>query len=136
MISSDNLEKQVIEHLIHQAEELAGLVQQETKLTEEPAEVKTLRATLNTLEALPSNPAIEKAKEDMRMQIADALARQSNDSVRYLIAKERIIRAFSNPEFWEGLQVEDKKALLQGCIQKIVVDENRVTTVELIHLSS
>ena len=111
-------------------------MEQETKIVEEPAQVKTVRASLNTLEAVTSNPAIEKAKEDMRMQIADALARQSNDSVRYLIAKERIIRAFSNPEFWEGLRVEDKKTLLQGCVQKSVVDENRITTVELIHLSS
>ena len=135
MISSDSLEKQVIEYLVKEAERLAGLVEQETKIIDEPAQVKTLRASLNTLEALPSNSAIEKAKEDIRMQIADALATQSNDSVQYLIAKERIIRAFSNPEFWQGLQVEDKKALLQGCIQRIVVDGNRVITVELMHLS-
>ena len=135
MISSDSLEKQVIEYLVKEAERLAGVVEQETKIIDEPAQVKTLRASLNTLEALPSNSAIEKAKEDIRMQIADALATQSNDSVQYLIAKERIIRAFSNPEFWQGLQVEDKKALLQGCIQRIVVDGNRVITVELMHLS-
>lgn len=136
MISSDSLEKQVIEYLVKEAERLARLVEQETKIIEEPAQVKTVRASLNTLEALPSNPAIEKAKEDMRMQIADALAARSNDSVQYLIAKERIIRAFSNPEFWEGLRVEDKKALLRGCIQKIVVDGNRVVEIELMHLSS
>ena len=136
MISSDSLEKQVIEYLVKEAERLAGFVEEETKIIEEPAEVKTLRASLNTLEALPSNPAIEKAKEDMRMQIADALASKSNDSVQYLIAKERIIRAFSNPEFWQTLRIEDKKALLQGCIQKIVVDGNQVTKVELIHFSS
>ena len=136
MISSDSLEKQVIEHLVKESERLAGLVEQETKVISEPATVKTLRASLNTLEALPSNPAIEKAKEDMRMQIADILATQSNDSVQYLIAKERIIRAFSNPEFWQGLLLEDKKALLQGCIQKIAVDGNRVINVELMHLSS
>ncbi|MEM6753259.1 MAG: fdxN element excision recombinase XisF [Cyanobacteria bacterium P01_C01_bin.38] len=136
MISSDSLETQVIEYLVKEAERLAGLVEPQTKIIEEPAKVKTLRASLNTLEALPSNPAIEKAKEDMRMQIADALATQSNDSVQYLIAKERIIQAFSNPEFWQGLQVEDKKALLQGCIQKIAVEGNRVISLELMHLSS
>jgi hypothetical protein len=53
-----------------------------------------------------------------------------------LIAKERIVRAFSNSLFWQGLQIEDKKALLQGCIHWIVVDGNRVTNVELMHLSS
>ncbi|MBV6626245.1 MAG: recombinase family protein [Rivularia sp. (in: Bacteria)] len=136
MISSDSLEKQVIEHLVKVAERLAGLVEKETKVLEEPASVKTLRASLNTLEALPSNPAIEKAKEDIRIQIADALATATNDSVQYLIAKDRIIRAFSNPEFWQGLQVEDKKALLQGCVRKIIVDGNKVARLDLMHLSS
>ena len=136
MISSDKLEKQVIENLVSQAERLAGLVEQETKIVEEPPEVKTLRASLNTLEALPSNSAIEKAKDDIRMQIADILATATSYSQQYLIAKERIIRAFANPEFWQGLQVEDKKALLQGCIKKIVVDGNRVTEVELLYLAS
>lgn len=136
MISSDNLEKQVIEHLVKEAERLARLVEQETKVMEESPEVKTLRASLNTLEALPSNPAIEKAKEDIMIQIADAHSTATNNSQQYLIAKERIIRAFSNPKFWEGLQVEDKKALLQGCIKKVVVDGNRVTKVELLNLPS
>ncbi|MGD1873106.1 MAG: fdxN element excision recombinase XisF [Mastigocoleus sp.] len=136
MISSDKLEKQVISQLICEAERLAGLVEQETKLTEEPTEVKTLRASLNTLEALPSNPAIEKAKEDIRIQIADSLATVNLNSVQYLIAKERIIQAFSNPKFWEGLKMEDKKTLLQGCIKKIVVDGNRVIKVELLNFPS
>jgi hypothetical protein len=102
-------------------------------MTEEPPEVKTLRASLNTLEALPSNPAIEKAKEDIRMQIADAIATTSNNSKQYLVAKERITRAFANPRYWEGLEIEDKRALLQGCVKKIVVDG---AVVELLHLSS
>ncbi|MEA5599145.1 fdxN element excision recombinase XisF [Rivularia sp. UHCC 0363] len=136
MISSDNLEKQVIEHLVKEAEKLAGLAEQETQVMQESPEVKTLRASLNTLEALPSNRAIEKAKEEIIIQIADARSATSNNSQLYLIAKERIIQAFSNPKFWQGLQVEDKKALLQGCIKKIVVDGNRVTKVELLHLPS
>ncbi len=134
MISSDSLEKQVIEHLVKEAEKLAGLAE-ETQVMEESPEVKTLRASYSTLEALPSNPAIEKAKEEIIIQIADARSTASNNQL-YLIAKERIIQAFSNPKFWQGLQVEDKKALLQGCIKKIVVDGNRVTKVELLHLPS
>ncbi|BAZ40418.1 fdxN element site-specific recombinase XisF [Calothrix sp. NIES-4101] len=134
MIASDDLEKQVIQYLVREAERLAGLVEQDIYITEEPQEVKTLRASLNTLEALPSNPAIEKAKEDMRMQIADAIATTNNTCKQYLIAKERILAAFSNQKYWEGLAVEDKRALLQGCVQKIVVDGNLVTGVELLHL--
>lgn len=136
MIASDNLEKQVIEYLVREAEKLAVLAEQETKVIEEPSQVKTLRASLNTLEALPSNSAIETAKEDIKMQIADILATVTNNSVQYLIAKERVIQAFSNPKFWQQLQIEDKKALLQGCIKKIVVDGDRVIKVELLHLDN
>ncbi|MEC4815243.1 MAG: fdxN element excision recombinase XisF [Scytonema sp. PMC 1069.18] len=135
MISSDELEKQVINHLVHQAERLAGLVEQEVDFSEESPEVKTLRASLNTLEALPSNPAIEKAKEDIQMQIATAIATLHNASKQYLIAKERIVMAFSNERYWQGLEQEDKQALLKGCVKKIVVDGNMVSAIELLFLS-
>ncbi|MDZ8055416.1 MAG: fdxN element excision recombinase XisF [Aulosira sp. ZfuVER01] len=134
MISSDELEKQVINHLIREAERLAGLVEQKVDSCEESPEVKTLRASLNTLEALPSNPAIEKAKEDIRMQIATAVATTNNTSKQYLIAKERIVVAFSNERYWQGLEQQDKQALLKGCIKRIVVDGNLVTGVELLYL--
>ncbi len=134
MISSDELEAQVINHLVREAERLAGLVEKEVEKTTESPEVKTLRASLNTLEALPSNPAIEKAKEDIRMQIADAIATTNNTSKQYLIAKERIVVAFSNHRYWQGLEPQDQQALLQGCVKKIMVDGNTVTAVELLHL--
>ncbi|MBW4594588.1 MAG: recombinase family protein [Brasilonema angustatum HA4187-MV1] len=134
MISSDELEKQVINHLVHQAERLAGLVEQEVDSSEESPEVKILRASLNTLEALPSNPAIEKAKEDIRMQIATAIATLDNASKQYLIAKERIVMAFSNERYWQGLEQQDKQALLKGCVKKIVVDGNLVSAIELLFM--
>jgi hypothetical protein len=134
MISNDELEKQVIEWLVREAEKLAALVEQEVQVTEEPAEVKTLRASLNTLDALPSNPAIEKAKEDILKQIADAIATTSDTSKQYLIAKERIVLAFSNQRYWQSLEPQDKQALLKGCIRKITVDGNKVIAVKLLHL--
>lgn len=135
MISSDELEKQVINHIILEAERLATIVEQETTITQEPPQIKTLRTSLNTLEALPSNPAIEKAKQDIRMQIAEAIATTNNNSKQYLIAKERVTRAFANPKYWEGLETEDKRTLLQGCVKKIIVDGSLVTAVELLHLN-
>jgi DNA invertase Pin-like site-specific DNA recombinase len=134
MISNDELEKQVIELLVKEAERLAALVEQEVQIQEEPAEIKILRASLNTLEALPSNPAIEKAKEDILNQIANAQANTSDNSKQYLIAKERIVFAFSNHRYWESLEPQDKQALLKGCIRKITVDGNKVTAVKLLHL--
>ena len=93
-----------------------------------------MRASLNTLDALPSNPAIEKAKEDILKQIADAIATTSDTSKQYLIAKERIVFAFSNQRYWQSLEPQDKQALLKGCIRKITVDGNKVIAVKLLHL--
>jgi DNA invertase Pin-like site-specific DNA recombinase len=134
MIASDELERQVIEHLVGAAERLAVLVEQEVMVMDEPLPIKTLRTSLKTLEALPSNPAIEKAKEEIRIQIAASIATVNNNSKQYLIAKERIIRAFANQRYWQGLEVQDKQTLLQGCVKKIVVDGNQVTAIELLHL--
>ncbi|WP_017655990.1 fdxN element excision recombinase XisF [Fortiea contorta] len=134
MIASDELEKQVIKHLVLAAERLATIVEQEVTTTQETPEIKTLRASLNTLEALPSNPAIAKAKEDIRIQIANAIATTNNTSKQYLIAKERIVIAFANERYWQNLEIQDKQTLLKGCIKKIIVDGNTVTTVELLHL--
>lgn len=134
MISSDSLETQVIDHLVGHAERLVKLAEQEALLFDESAEIKTLRASLNTLEALPSNPAIEKAKEDIRIQIATAIATNDNISKQYLITKERIITAFSDKEYWQELNLQDKQLLLKECVKKIIVDGNLVTTVKLLFL--
>jgi DNA invertase Pin-like site-specific DNA recombinase len=134
MISNDELEKQVIEWLVQEAEKLATLVEQEVEITKEPAQIHTLRVSLNTLDALPSNPAIEKAKKDILQQIVDAQATTENSSKQYLIAKERIVSAFSNQRYWQSLEPQDKQALLKGCIRKITVDGNKVIAVNLLHL--
>jgi site-specific DNA recombinase len=134
MISNDELEKQVIEWLVQEAERLALMVEQEVQVTEETTELKTLRASWNTLNALPSNPAIEKAKEDIVSQITDAIATTNNTCKQYLIAKERMISAFSKQRYWQSLEPQDKQALLKGCIRKIMVDGNIVVAVKLLNL--
>ncbi|WP_242038005.1 hypothetical protein [Tolypothrix sp. FACHB-123] len=47
-----------------------------------------------------------------------------------MIAKERIIRAFANKNYWQGLQAQDKRAILNGCVKKICVDGNFVTAID------
>ena len=130
MISSKILDVQVVELLAKEAERLANLVEADEQPVEEPPEVKTLRGSLNTLETLPPNPAIDQAKDLLREQIVLALAIKDNSSKQFLIAKERIIQAFSNKGYWQGLKPQDKRAILQGCIRRIFVDGNFVTTIE------
>ncbi|MEH2439901.1 fdxN element excision recombinase XisF [Nostoc sp.] len=131
MISSKILDIQVVNLLAEEAERLANLVEtDEQPVVEEPPEVKTLRASLNTLETLPSSSGIEQIKNDLKEQIAIALGITNNASKQSLIAKERIIQAFSNKSYWQGLEAQDKRAILNGCIKKIFVDGKFVTAIE------
>ncbi|MBD2498494.1 fdxN element excision recombinase XisF [Nostoc sp. FACHB-280] len=131
MISSKVLDIQVVDFLAQEAERLANLVETDEPLPiEEPAEVKTLRASLNTLETLPPSLAIEQIKNDLKEQIAIALGTQNNAAKESLIAKDRIIQAFANTSYWQELQPQDKRLILNGCIKKICVDGNFVTAIE------
>ncbi|WP_448268144.1 fdxN element excision recombinase XisF [Nostoc sp. DSM 114159] len=131
MISSKILDIQVVDFLAQEAERLANLVEtDEQTVVEESAEVKTLRASLNTLETLPPSSAIEQIKNDLKEQIAIALGATNNAIKQSLIAKERIILAFSNKSYWQGLNAQDKRAILNGCVKKICVDGNFITAIE------
>ncbi|BAY39572.1 fdxN element site-specific recombinase XisF [Nostoc sp. NIES-2111] len=131
MISSKILDVQVVDLLAQEAERLANLVEtDEQPVVEEPPEVKTLRASLNNLETLPASSAIEQIKNDLKEQIAIALGTINNNVKQSLIAKERIIHAFANKSYWQELNAQDKRLILNGCIKKICVDGNFVTTIE------
>jgi site-specific DNA recombinase len=131
MISSKILDVQVVDLLAQEAERLANLVEtDEQPVVEEPPEVKTLRVSLNNLETLPPSSAIEQIKNDLKEQIAIALNPINNTTKQSLIAKERIIQAFANKSYWQGLNAQDKRAILNGCIKKICVDGNFVTAIE------
>jgi DNA invertase Pin-like site-specific DNA recombinase len=130
MISSKILDTQVVDLLAQEAERLANLVEEDEQPMEEPPEVKTLRASLNNLETLPPNPGLNQAKNVLREQIALALASQNNTSKHSRIAKGRIVQAFSNKSYWQGLQHVDKRTILNGCIKRIFVDGNFVTDIE------
>ncbi|MBD2438773.1 fdxN element excision recombinase XisF [Nostoc sp. FACHB-110] len=131
MISSKVLDIQVVDFLAQEAERLANLVETDEPLPiEEPAEVKTLRASLNTLETLPPSLAIEQIKNDLKEQIAIALGTTHNTAKESLIAKERIIQAFANKSYWQGLKGQDKRLILNGCVKKIFVDGHFVTAIE------
>ncbi|MBU7586313.1 MAG: recombinase family protein [Nostoc sp. TH1S01] len=131
MISSKILDIQVVDFLAQEAERLANLVDTDEQVSvDEPPEVKTLRASLNTLETLPPSSAIEQIKNDLKEQIAIALETINNTVKESLIAKERIIQAFANKSYWQELEAQDKKLILNGCIKKIFVDGNFVTAIE------
>jgi DNA invertase Pin-like site-specific DNA recombinase len=132
MISDIKIEKQVIQFLVKEAERLAKLGE-EKEFYKETDEVTVLRQQLNQLEVIPgNNPIIEKAKDDIRNKITDVLATSNADRKKLIIAKERIVAAFSDPEFWYSIEDStDKKKLLNDCVKKAVVDGTKIIHVEL-----
>ncbi|MDJ0618361.1 MAG: fdxN element excision recombinase XisF [Calothrix sp. MO_192.B10] len=132
-ITNFDLEEQIIECLVQEAERLSVLGEQTNNSVTESKELLELRSQLQTLESIPgNNPAIETAKEELRLQIAELLDTGEQNNQAQLINRERIISAFSSRDFWQSIQNPvDKKRLLRECIICAVVDEGKVVDVKL-----
>ncbi|KAB8316842.1 recombinase family protein [Tolypothrix campylonemoides VB511288] len=132
-ITNFDLEEQLVEFLVKEAERLSVLGEQASMPAGESKELLELRSQLQALESIPgNNPAIETAKQGLRLQIAELLESGERTHQAQLISRERIIAAFSNKDFWKGIQNPvDKKRLLRECIICAVVDEGKVVEVRL-----
>jgi site-specific DNA recombinase len=132
MLSSRSLDSQVADLLVKEATRLAGIVDLGEEKSEEPALVKELRESLAGLEKFPSNPAIERAKDDIRDQIADTLA-SSNAATKYdLLRREELVKMFGDPGYWDSRTPEDKKRVLSRLVHRVVVDGAIVLRVEFL----
>jgi len=131
-ITNFQLEDQIIDYLVIEAERLSVLGEHTNKTVTESKELLELRSQLQTLESIPgNNPAIETAKRGLRLQIAEMVDTEQQKSQVQIINRERIISAFSSREFWQSIQNPlDKKRLLRECITSVVVDEGKVVDVK------
>ena len=132
-ITNLDLEEQIIEFLVREAERLSVLGEQTSISVTESQELVELRSQLQALESIPgNNPAIETAKEGVRLQMTELLSDGERTNQAMLISRERIIAAFSNRDFWKSIQNPiDKKRLLRECIMCAVVDQGKVVEVRL-----
>jgi len=132
-ITNFDLEDQIVEFLVKEAECLSLLGEQTSTPVTESQELLELRSQLQALESIPgNNPAIKTAKEGLRLQITELLDTGERTNQAVLISRERIISAFRNRDFWKGIQNPvDKKRLLRECIMCAVVDEGKVVEVRL-----
>jgi site-specific DNA recombinase len=132
-ITNFELEDQIIEFLVKEAQRLSVLGEQKNVSVMESKELQELRSQLQVLESIPgNNPAIETAKQGLRLQIAETLDNEERSDRALLISRDRIIAAFSNKDFWKGIENPvDKKRLLRECIMRAVVDEGKVIEVKL-----
>jgi DNA invertase Pin-like site-specific DNA recombinase len=134
MISSVELDSQVIPMLIKEAERLSVIGVGVVK-AEEPLELITLKQQLAQLETIRGkNSSIEKAIAEIKEDIFLKTASLATIQTQWVVSRDQIIQAFANSEFWDSIDSpSDKKRLLGECIREIKVDGDRVLSVKYRH---
>ena len=94
-------------------------------------ELRELRGQLAVLENLGYNPAIATAKEQLRAQISNleyGLTVGANIDTKL---RDALIDTFGNPVYFSSLPLDEKKAIYRALIDRIVVKDGGVVSVEL-----
>lgn len=124
------VEEAAIAQLVQRAETIAQLAELPAQLVE-PVELRELRGQLSTLENMAANPAIAQAILEIRGQINKM---QYGLTVGVKIdteLKSVLVETFANPSFFETLPDSDKKTIYRALIDRIVVKDGAVVSVEL-----
>ena len=124
------VEDAAIAKLITAAEQIANIA--ETPLEPiESAEVRELRAQLTTLETMASNPAIAQAISQIKVQISNKEYDSGSSGKVDNELRSVLVETFQNPSFFATLPDMDKKTIYRALIDRIVVKDGEVLTVEL-----
>jgi DNA invertase Pin-like site-specific DNA recombinase len=130
MISSDSLEQQVIVLLIQEAEKLSKIGEHSVVSIVDNKELQQLKIKLSTLESLPYDSDLQAIIMKTKRQIAELDKSTATQSVNYIVSKERIISAFSDPLYWESLDISLKSEILKSCIRRIYIKGNQVVSID------
>jgi len=130
MISSDSLEHQVILLLIQEAERLSKIGETPVVTTVDSKELQKLKNQLTALESLPYDITLQDSIMQTKRRIAELDKSTATQSVNYIVSKERIISAFSDPLYWETLDTSLKGQILKSCIRRIYIKGNQVVSIE------
>lgn len=130
MISSDSLEHQVIVLLIQEAKRLSKIGEHTVDAPIESKELQQLRVQLTTLESLPYNSILQGSIMETKRRIAELDKSTATQSVNYIVSRERIISAFSDPLYWESLDISLKGEILKSCIRRIYIKGNQVASID------
>lgn len=128
MLRNDKLEEQLQEHLVNKAEAMVKTLNFDEEV-EEPAELLGLRQDLAQLEKCSPNPAIERAKCDIKNQI---LAIKRSYMPKSVPQREKFIEMFEDKFFWNTLTNEEKKRVLSDFVRCIWVQGAFVRGIDLL----
>ncbi|MCA6572130.1 MAG: recombinase family protein [Pseudanabaena sp. M53BS1SP1A06MG] len=130
LVRQEKCEAAAIASLTQRASQIADIAELPLERVE-PVELRELRGQLAVLENLGYNPAIATAKEQLRAQISNleyGLTVGANIDTKL---RDALIDTFGNPVYFSSLPLDEKKAIYRALIDRIVVKDGGVVSVEL-----
>ena len=128
-IRVETAEKIVIAALAEQAEEIAKAAAEPIEASE-PSVLLELRHQLEQLERLGDNPAILRACGELRQQIAQMRIDIRTNGVVYA-EQQQLIIALSEPDYYHSLTNEERRAVFQAVLLRVVAIGQAEPTGEL-----
>jgi hypothetical protein len=129
-IRDTKTEAAAIATLTSAAEQIATLAEVPAELVE-PTELRELRAQLATLETMGANPAIATAINQMKSQIKNIEYGISSSGKVDIELRSVLVETFSNPLYFSTLADGDKKTVYRALIDRIIIKDGAVVSVEL-----
>lgn len=131
MIRIEKVESAIIEALVSEAEVIARgyeISQEDNPVT--PPEVVELQQSLEALEKLPYNPAIEQSKAALKGQLEETLQRLYHSNVD---RGQRALKlsALSDHQRWGSLGAEEKMQLFRYFVKAAWLDNGEIVRVDL-----
>lgn len=130
LVRQEKCEAAAIASLTQRASQIADIAELPLERVE-PLDLRELRGQLAVLENLGYNPAIATAKEQLRAQISNleyGLTVGANIDTKL---RDALIDTFGNPVYFSSLPLDEKKAIYRALIDRIVVKDGGVVSVEL-----
>lgn len=124
------IEQTVIQALVKRAESLVTLADTAT-VSNEPVELKELKAQLAGLEQLGFNPAIESAKNNLRIQIENLAHKFYSGTVELNSNRDLLLNVFQDVSFWSELPPEKRQRVYRQLVERVVIRNGAVESVLL-----
>ena len=129
-IQAQKIEAEVISALVRRAEVIATQVALPLEQPE-PLELQDLRNQLQSLKLLRSNPAIDRAIEDIQGQIV-AWERSLQLTVEIQNDRAELLMVFENPEYWQSLTNDEKIQVFRDLIKEIIIKDGLIQDIILL----
>lgn len=130
MVRTEKVEAAIIDALVKQARLIAADYHDSPNKTSINPKVLELQKSLESLEKLPYNLAIEQSKTALRNEIRELKLAGDRTAIDKT-DRELLLRGLSDRQFWENANPEDKAELFHYFIKNVWIDEGEVLSIDL-----